>query len=245
MARYRATVEYDGTAYCGFQRQRGQPSIQQTLEEAISTVSQQPATVTGAGRTDSGVHAAGQVISFEIDWRHGEAALQRALNANLPADIAVLTLTEAEPSFHPRYWARRRAYRYTIYNAPVRSPLHRHTSWQVNRPLDVARMNEAAYSLVGTQDFATFGLPPKGENTVRQVFRAEWQRAGTLITFDIEANAFLYRMVRAIVGTLKLVGEGSWAVDEFTAALHARDRSRAGALAPPQGLVLLSVTYDV
>jgi tRNA pseudouridine38-40 synthase len=246
MARYRATVEYDGTAYCGFQRQRGQPSIQQTLEEAITSVSQQQATVTGAGRTDSGVHAAGQVISFEVDWRHGEAALQRALNANLPADIAVLTLTETEPSFNPRYLARRRAYRYTIYNAPARSPLHRQTSWHVNRPLEVARMNEAAYSLVGTQNFATFGLPPKGENTVRQVFRAEWQqRAGTLITFDIEANAFLYRMVRAIVGTLKLVGEGSWTVDEFTAALHACDRSRAGALAPPQGLVLLSVTYDV
>jgi tRNA pseudouridine38-40 synthase len=105
-------------------------------------------------------------------------------------------------------------------------------------------MNEAADSLVGTQDFATFGLPPKGENTVREVFRAEWQRAGTLITFDIEANAFLYRMVRAIAGTLKLVGEGSWTVDEFTAALHACDRSRAGALAPPQGLVLLTVVYD-
>jgi tRNA pseudouridine38-40 synthase len=245
MTRYKATVEYDGTAYCGFQRQRGQSSIQQTLEKAIATVSQQQATVTGAGRTDSGVHAAGQVISFEAVWRHGEAALQRALNANLPADIAVLTLTEVEPSFHPRYAARRRAYRYTIYNGPVRSPLHRQTSWQVHRPLDVARMNEAAYSLVGTQDFATFGLPPKGENTVREVFRAEWQRAGTLITFDVEANAFLYRMVRAIVGTLKLVGEGSWTVDEFTAALHACDRSRAGALAPAQGLVLLSVTYDV
>ena len=245
MARYRATIEYDGTAYQGFQRQRQPATIQETLERAIAAVSQQGATVTGAGRTDSGVHAAGQVVSFAIEWRHGEASLQRALNANLPADIQFLTLTETEdPSWHPRYSARRRAYRYTIYHGLVGSPLQRRTSWYVSRPLAVARMNEAADYLVGTQDFATFGKPPKGENTVRQVFRAQWQQRGTLITFDIDANAFLYRMVRAIVGSLKLVGDGSWTVDDFVAALQACDRSRAGALAPPQGLVLMSVTYD-
>ena len=207
--RYRAQVEYDGTAYFGFQRQREeQPTIQGELEKAISRLSGQKVTVLGAGRTDSGVHAWGQVIAFDLEWRHDEDALLRAMNAHLPPDIAIQTVVVAAASFHPRYDARRRAYEYVIYNAPVRSAHRRQRAWQVSWPLDVERMNDAAAVLIGSHDFATFGQPPAGENTVRHVYRAEWQRQDTELIFFIEANAFLYRMVRSLVGTLVEVGNG-------------------------------------
>lgn len=218
--------------------------MQGELEKAISAIAPRPVTITGAGRTDSGVHARGQVISFELAWRHGEEALQRAIDANLPPDIVILSLEEAAADFHPRYDADRRAYEYHLYNEPLRSPLRRRRSWHVPRPLDLDRMNEAAARLVGVHDFATFGQPPQGESTVRQLFRAEWRRRAPLLIFGIEGNAFLYRMVRSIVGSLKMVGEGSWSVREFVQAFHARDRSRAAATAPPQGLYLVSVAYD-
>lgn len=246
MPRYAALVEYDGAAYYGFQRQReGQPTIQAELESALSRVVQRHVSITGAGRTDSGVHALGQVISFNVEWHHGNEALQRALNANLPDDIAILQLNQVSSTFHPRFDARRRVYAYRIYNAAVRSPLRRLRSWHVSRPLDAERMNQAAQSLIGIQDFATFGQPPQGENSVRQVFAAGWQRQeDALLVFFIEANAFLYRMVRSVVGSLKLVGEGTWTVEDFVAALQSCDRSRSGTAAPPQGLYLVSVTYD-
>jgi tRNA pseudouridine38-40 synthase len=200
--------------------------------------------ITGAGRTDSGVHASGQVISFELDWRHDAESLRRAINSYLPDDIVLLEMEETHADFHPRYDAQRRAYRYDLYNSPERSPLYRLYSWYVRTPLDVEKMNEAASHLVGVHDFATFGQPPQGHVTVREVFRAEWQREGQLLSFYIEGNAFLYRMVRSIVGSLKVVGEGKWTVDEFVAALEARDRDRAAMTAPPQGLCLVSITYD-
>lgn len=244
-ARFAAVVAYDGTNYCGFQRQRqGQPTVQEALERALTDLVREPVTVTGSGRTDSGVHALGQVISFTIGWRHDGAALQRALNANLPDDIAILQLRKAAPSFHPRFDARARAYRYDVYQAPVRNPLQRHRSWHVIRPLDVAAMNAAAASLVGRHDFATFGRPPQGESTVREVFSAVWQREDPFLRFRVEANAFLYRMVRSLVGSLVAVGQGSWSVADFEAAFHACERNRSAAVAPPQGLYLVSVTYE-
>lgn len=243
--KYRALIEYDGTAYCGFQRQREEyPTVQGELENVLQNLAQQPVTIFGSGRTDSGVHATGQVIAFTLNWRHGAPALQRALNANLPDDIVVLQLEITEPEFHPRFDAKRRAYVYHIYNAPVRSPLKRWHSWHVSRPLDMVAMNEAATCLIGTHDFATFGQPPQGNNSVRQIFRAEWQQAGAMLTFHIEANAFLYRMVRSLVGSLKLVGEGSWQITDFKAALVAADRHRSGTVAPAAGLYLVSVWYD-
>jgi len=244
LARYRARIEYDGTDYFGFQRQRDdQPTIQGAVEQALSRVFQQPIGVTGAGRTDSGVHATGQVISFDVVWRHSTEDLQRALNANLPADIVILQLDETTTTFHPRFDARRRAYAYHIYNTAVRSPLRRQRSWHVSQPLDVALMNQAAACLPGVHDFATFGQPPQGDNTVREVFTAHWQRQGDLMVFFIEANAFLYRMVRSLVGSMKAVGDGRWSISEFEAALHACDRHRSGTVAPAHGLYLVSVTY--
>ncbi|PID86078.1 MAG: tRNA pseudouridine(38-40) synthase TruA [Chloroflexi bacterium] len=244
MARFRALVEYDGTDYFGFQRQIAeQPTVQSELERVLRQIVREPVTITGSGRTDSGVHATGQVISFDSEWRHTVADLQRALNANLPADIAILQLDQAEPSFHPRFDARKRAYEYYVYNAAVRSPLRRRRSWHVAKPLDWERMNQAANCLIGIHDFATFGQPPQGTVTVREVFAAQWEKRNELLVFTMVANAFLYRMVRSIVGSLKMVGEGGWTVEMFEAALAACDRSRSGAAAPAQGLTLVSVTY--
>jgi tRNA pseudouridine38-40 synthase len=242
--RYCAQVEYDGTNYCGFQRQRdGFATIQGELERALTNLAQQPVSVTGAGRTDSGVHALGQVISFTIEWRHGADALLRAINANLPKDIAIKRLEETADSFHPRFDARRRSYLYRIYNESVRSPLYRGHSWHVARRLDLGEMNRAASYLIGRMDFATFGLPPQGESTVREVFSAVWHEAAPYLVFQIEANAFLYRMVRSLVGSLVAVGSGTWTVDDFKAAIQEKDRSRSAATAPPQGLYLASVIY--
>lgn len=240
---YRALVAYDGTAYQGFQRQRRGSTIQGQLESAIKSVSGQKVTVTGAGRTDSGVHATGQVIAFETAWRHGCRALERALNANLPEDIAVRELEEAEAGFHPRFNAKRRAYAYTVYTSAVRQPLLRFKAWHVPRPLDVSMMNLAAEAIIGRHDFATFGQPPQGNNSEREVFSARWRQKDEVLTFEIEANAFLYRMVRSLVGSMKTVGEGRWTVTEFVAALAKEDRSQAAQTAPPQGLCLTAVRY--
>jgi tRNA pseudouridine38-40 synthase len=210
----------------------------------LGDLAQRPVTIIGAGRTDSGVHATGQVISFTISWRHGVEALQRALNANLPEDIVILQLETAASDFHPRFDARRRAYLYQIYNSPVRSPLKRLHYWHVTRPLNITAMNEASVILVGRHDFATFGQPPQGENSVREVLRADWQQEGEMFCFQIEANAFLYRMVRSLVGSLKLVGDGSWTVADFANALAACDRRRSATVAPAHGLYLVAVSYD-
>jgi tRNA pseudouridine38-40 synthase len=246
MGRYRATVAYDGTHYFGFQRQvASQPTVQAQLEIALSRLASGPVTITGAGRTDTGVHARGQVISFELAWRHGTDALRRACNANLPADIAVLAVEEADPDFHPRFDARQRAYEYCIYNSPTRHPLHRLYSWHVRRPLEMEPMRNAAQRLIGVHDFATFGQPTQGESTVREVMTIDWQRReGSFLVLSIVANAFLYRMVRSIVGALVAIGQGAWTVSEFVDAFEARDRARAARTAPPQGLSLVFVAYD-
>lgn len=246
MKRFRATVEYDGTGLYGFQRQRPEfRTVQGELEKALFQIRQSAITVIGAGRTDSGVHATGQVVAFDIEWDHGSHKLLKAMNANLPDDVAIKDLTETDSDFHPRFDARSRRYQYYIQNCTNggRSPLSRHRKWQVFEQLDTHKMNEAAKQLVGTKDFNTFGTPPQGNNTIRDVLTAEWQERDGLWIFTIEANAFLYRMVRSIVGTLKLVGDGSWLVSDFLDALTSCDRSRSAAVAPAHGLYLVSVEY--
>jgi len=241
--RVRAVVAYDGTDYQGFQRQARGRTVQEVLERALERVTGERVALVAAGRTDAGVHAEGQVIGFDTAWRHPLDALQRALNAVLPADVAVREVAEAEAGFHPRYDARSRRYRYTVYNWPVRSPLVRRTSLHVPQRLDVGAMQEAARLLVGERDFATFGRPPKGENTVRRVLQAEWSGSPPWLYFDIEANAFLYRMVRSLVGTMLQVGLGRMTVEAFGQALEAGERDRAGPTAPPHGLCLVEVKY--
>lgn len=246
MPRYRALIEYDGTDYYGYQRQiEGQPTIQGEIENVLNQLTRQPIAVTGAGRTDSGVHATGQVISFTVDWRHGAATLQKAINANLPRSIAVLQLSECRPDFHPRYDARCRVYEYHFYQSVVHRPLLRHRSWQIKPPFDMAAVQAATAVIIGEHDFATFGQPPQGINSVRQVLTASWTHsADETMVFTISANAFLYRMVRSIVGSLKKVGDGSWTVNDFVEAFQARERSRCAPLAPAYGLYLVAVAYD-
>lgn len=240
---FRAVIEYDGTDYCGFQVQADRRSVQGVLEEALSNVSGQEARIIGAGRTDAGVHARGQVIAFRVRWRHSVVDLHRAMNAVLPKDVALLSLEIALEKFHPRYNARSRWYRYTVVNQPFRSPLSRRWALYVPRPLDVKLMNQTAGSLVGEHDFATFGQPPQGQNTVRRVLRAGWWSEEVFLYFDIEANAFLQRMVRSLVGTLLQVGAGGLTPEEFCQRLAACKRSLAGPTAPPQGLCLMAVNY--
>jgi tRNA pseudouridine38-40 synthase len=242
--RVRGVVAYDGTAYSGFQRQANAPTVQEALETALARVSRETVTVLASGRTDAGVHATGQVVAFDTAWRHGLNDLWRALNAVLPADIAFLQIEEAAPDFHPRYDAHSRRYRYAVHNAPVRDPLARRYSLHVAMSLDVAAMARAAQLLVGEHDFAAFGRSPKPSGpTVRRVLAAEWGGDAPRLYFDIEANAFLYRMVRSIVGTLLQVGRGEMEVEEFAAVLASQDRSRAGPTAPPHGLYLVEVRY--
>jgi tRNA pseudouridine38-40 synthase len=241
--RVRAVVAYDGSDYQGFQRQANGPTVQETLEEAVEQVTKRRVTVLAAGRTDAGVHAEGQVIAFDTEWKHPLEVLQRALNAVLPHAVAVREVREAETDFHPRFDARSRSYRYTVLNQPVRSPLARRNSLHVARELDLHRMQQAAGCFVGEHDFATFGQPPQGVNTVRKVLRAEWSDEVPWLWFEIEANAFLYRMVRSLVGTMLQVGRGSWTVEDVARALAARDRSQAGPSAPPHGLCLVKVEY--
>ncbi len=240
----RATVAYDGTDFHGFQVQAAQRTVQGALEDALLQVTREQVRVIGAGRTDSGVHALGQVVAFRTGWRRSAAELQRALNAVLPRDVAVWSLTEAAEGFHPRFDARSRVYRYTVWNHPVRNPLLRRVTHWVPQALDVAAMSEATRLLLGEHDFATFGTPPQGDNTVRRVFAAGWARDGDRLWLDIEANAFLYRMVRSIVGTLLQVGRGELTVDGFAEAFAAAERNRAGPAAPACGLCLMAVRYD-
>jgi tRNA pseudouridine38-40 synthase len=243
--RYRALIEYDGTDLHGFQRQATGRTVQGELEAALTRIGWTGRAVLGAGRTDSGVHASGQVIAFDLDWPHGPDHLLRALNANLPSDVAVKAVEACAPDFHPRYAARGRRYRYTLYNHPVRSPLAARYSWQVWPALDAAALQLASAALLGRHDFAAFGTDPdQGTNTVRTVAQADWQAAaGGWHTFEIQAEAFLYRMVRSLVGALKRVGQGEWTVAQFEALLASADRAQCPPLAPPQGLCLIEVLY--
>lgn len=244
----RAKVAYDGTDFAGFQRQaagRGR-TVQGEIEAALEKVCNERIAIVGAGRTDAGVHAIGQVIAFTAEWKHSLDVLTRALNATLPDDIAVHELAECDADFHPRFSAVSRTYRYTAYVSPVRRPLLRRYAWQLERPPDVSAMNEAARLLIGLHDFAAFGSPPSGdaeETTVREVLRAEWQQVENCLTFTIEANAFLFRMVRRIVLALVRVGQSAYALPDIEEMLESRDAQRIKGLAPACGLCLIEVKY--
>ena len=250
MTRYGALLAYDGTAYQGFQRQPAPaPSIQAAVETALSRLCGRDVTIVAAGRTDAGVHAAGQVIAFDMAWRHSESDLQRAMNSQLPLDIALQSCWSA-PDFHPRYDALWRQYAYRIRTAGARSPLTARYEWQLaGVELDMARMQAAAEHCLGERDFATFGRPPQAGsiNTIRNVYMSRWSKVaeedGEIWTYRIRGTAFLYHMVRRLVGTLVMVGRGRLTVKEFAAILNSRDLQRAKRLAPPQGLTLEAVGY--
>jgi tRNA pseudouridine38-40 synthase len=241
--RIKAVVGYDGTGYGGFQRQENAPTIQAEIEDVLAQLTRVPTRVLAAGRTDAGVHAEGQVIAFDTGWRHPVAELQRGMNALLSRQVAVFELDEVNPGFHPRFDAISRHYQYSIYRAAVRHPFYARYSLHVEQALDVEAMSRAAQCLLGSHDFLAFGSPPQGDNSIRDVIRAGWSVEGAWLHFDIEANAFLYRMVRMVVGTLLRVGSGALTPESFAEILETRSREQAGPAVAADGLCLKSVAY--
>jgi tRNA pseudouridine38-40 synthase len=237
-------VEYDGTGFAGWQRQVGQRTVQGTLEEAIRELLGETTEVRGAGRTDAGVHAEGQVASLALAARIPEAGLLRGLNSLLPSDLAVLDVAEVDPAFDARFSARGKVYRYRIWNHAVRSPRHARTSWHCRAPLDLEAMRAAAQLLCGEHDFRAFRAADcDRRNTVRLVRRFDVARSGALVDLEVEATAFLKNMVRILAGTLADVGRGKRDVAAVARALETGDRTAAGVTAPPQGLTLVRVIY--
>jgi tRNA pseudouridine38-40 synthase len=238
-----AIVEYDGTEYLGFQIQRVGRTVQGELERALGAVTQHMTRVIGSGRTDAGVHAKGQVIHFTALWGHPLSDLHRALNAVLATDVSILDLREAPPGFHARFSARSREYLYTVYDGAVRSPLVRRQACHCPGPLEAGMMDRACQSLVGRHDFLPFGWPPRGDNTVRTIYRASCRRQGEFVYIEMEADAFLRRMVRRIVANLLLVGTGRLTEAQFAGLLALKNRRTPAVDAPAQGLCLVRVNY--
>ena len=244
--RYFITLSYDGSAYCGWQRQPDTPTVQQTLEQALSTLLREPVEVVGAGRTDTGVNASRYVAHFDSEAVKDCAQLVYKLNLILPQDIAVQSVREVRADAHARFDAIEREY--TYYLSQRKNPFRRHSVWQYYVPLDVERMNEAARALVEWDDFTSFAkLNSNNKTNICRVVRAEWHKDAedeSLLIFTIRADRFLRNMIRAIVGTLVDVGRGRYTVEEFRDILHSLDLSRSSAGAPAQGLFLSDVQYD-
>jgi tRNA pseudouridine38-40 synthase len=237
--RFRARVEYDGTDFAGFQLQPEGRTVQGALEAALATLTGgERLPVDAAGRTDAGVHAADQVIAFTYRGRLAAEELERALNGLLPRDVAVRDVRRTTRRFHPRYAARYRDYRYTVWNGP-RSPLRERQALGVRAPLDTAAMARAGLALVGRHDFSAFGAADR--NPVRTVHAVRVRRTGPLVTIDVRADAFLRGMVRRIVAVLLEVGRGSIDAERVAGMLAARKPALDGAMAPPQGLCLRRV----
>lgn len=246
MPRYRLTVEYDGGPFAGWQRQDNGPSVQAALEAAIQGLSGENATVTGAGRTDAGVHARGQVAHFDLAKTFDADTIRDALNHYLrPAPVAVVAAAVAPEDFHARFSATARHYRYRIVCRRAPLALDRGRAWHVMRPLDAEAMHDAARHLVGCHDFTTFRAAEcQAKTPVKTLDRLDVTRAGEDIFIDASARSFLHNQVRSLVGTLKLVGEGKWCARDVADALAARDRARCGPVAPPEGLYLMRVDYE-
>lgn len=242
------TLAYDGTAYAGWQFQPGQRTLQETLENALARITGETTRVRASGRTDAGVHALGQVVSFDTQSQHASDVFQRALNAELPDDMAVLDVTEAPLGFHAIRDAVRKRYRYVLDDGPVHDVFHRHYSWHYRQRLNADAMHRAAQALLGKHDFRSFESAwPQRTSSVRTVFDIlvrRCQQNNDTIHVEVEADGFLYNMVRAIVGTLVEVGRGSRSESWPAEALAAQDRRVAGMTAPAQGLFLLSVEYN-
>jgi len=244
MRHLRILIEYDGSEFHGWQRQPGLRTVQGTLEEAIQTMTGETVAIRGAGRTDAGVHAAGQVASFALAAEIPEAGLLRGLNSFLPHDIAILDVREVPSDFDARFSARGKVYRYRIWNHLVRSPLHARAAWHCRSVLDLAAMRQAAAQLCGEHDFRAFRAADcERRTTVRIIRRLDIDRQGALVTIDVEATAFLKNMVRILVGTLVDLGRGKLTADAIDHMLRTGDRAAGGITAPPQGLTLLRVSY--
>jgi tRNA pseudouridine38-40 synthase len=246
MTRYRLTIEYDGSGFVGWQRQDNGPSVQQAVEEAVFGFCGERTHVYGAGRTDAGVHATGQVAHVDIAKSTTADIVRDALNAHLrPAPVSVLAAAMVDDAFHARFSATGRRYLYRIVNRRAPLALDAGRAWQVGTPLDAEAMAEAAARLLGRHDFTSFrSAACQATSPIKTLDRLDVMRAGEEIRLEIAARSFLHNQVRIMAGTLKLVGEGKWSADYVSAALAARDRTKGGPTAPPDGLYLAEVRYD-
>ncbi len=237
-------IEYDGTSYNGWQRQKNGIGVQQRLEEALSLVADEAVDVHCAGRTDTGVHASGQVVHFDTRADRSDRGWLLGANTNLPPDINVSWVRRVGDDFHARFSATARSYRYRILNRLQRSALHRHRAWWVYQPLDAQRMHEAAQQLVGEHDFSAFRAAGcQANSAMREVTKVDVTRRGDWVTLRITANAFLMHMVRNITGTLAAIGQGEQPIGWLGEVLESRDRTLGGVTAPAHGLTLVSVEY--
>jgi tRNA pseudouridine38-40 synthase len=245
MPRFKLILEYDGTPFVGWQMQENGVSVAGALAEAVERFSGERPTITGAGRTDAGVHALGQVAHFDLDKHREPDTVRDALNAHLrPLPVAVLTVERVGSDFDARFSATKRHYRYRIINRRADLALERDRAWRVGKPLDAAAMHAAAQRLVGHHDFTTFrSAECQAKSPVKTLDRLEVTRDGEEIRVIAEARSFLHHQVRSMVGSLELVGEGKWSAEELAAALAAKDRTRCGPVAPACGLYLVRVDY--
>jgi tRNA pseudouridine38-40 synthase len=245
MPRYKLTIEYDGTPFCGWQRQDNGPSVQEALEKAVFAFSGECSQVGGAGRTDTGVHARGQVghLQLERDWRPD--VVRDAMNAHLrPQPVAVVACEMVDGTFDARFSAIARHYAYIIIDRRAPLALERERAWQVPRALDHEAMHEAAQHLVGLHDFTTFRAAEcQSASPVKTMDRLDVTREGHAVVVRASARSFLHHQIRSITGSLKMVGDGKWHAGDLKAALEARDRRHCAALAPPEGLYLMRVDY--
>jgi tRNA pseudouridine38-40 synthase len=251
MVRYQVILAYDGTDFRGFQRQAGAPNlaeartVQKVMEAALRQLGWQGEALLAAGRTDTGVHASGQVVAFDLNWQHSTGELLRALNAYLPGDLAVRRVVPVREDFHPRYDALARRYQYRLFCDEVRHPLRERYAWRVWPALALDPLHKAAGAIPGTHDFAAFGAPPKpGGSTVRTILDAVWRVDGIELIFELTGNAFLYHMVRRLVSLQVEIGQGRLDAAEVTRCLVSRNPARVKGLAPPQGLTLVEVIYQ-
>ena len=247
MPRYALKIEYDGTPFVGWQRQANGVGVQQVLEEAIEKLTGQcDVRIQGAGRTDTGVHARGQVAHVELDKNWPAHKLRAGLNFHLrPQPVVVLAAARVDDEFHARFSATRRHYLYRILNRPAPPALERDRVWHVPVTLDAGVMHEAAQALVGRHDFTTFRASQcQAESPVKTLDAINVERVGEEIHITCSARSFLHNQVRSMAGSLKLVGEGKWTAGDLRTALEARDRAACGPVAPPEGLYLVRVDYD-
>ncbi len=249
MARYQVILAYDGSQYHGFQKQRRANTVQATVEAALSKLGWRDGSILAAGRTDTGVHATGQVIAFDLDWEHTPEELQAAMNANLPADISALKALPVSSDFHPRYAATARCYRYRLFCQEIRDPLRERFAWRVWPEVALEKLAATAAILVGRHDFSAFGTPPRaGGSTIRTVFATTWKPVDAHwenpdLVFEIAADAFLFRMVRRLVAIQVAVGQGRLELADISRWLESPPAFPVQGLAPPNGLFLHRVCY--
>jgi len=245
MRNFKLILSYDGTDFKGWQTQPGQRTVQETLETALTTLTGETRLRANAsGRTDTGVHAVGQVVNFHSETNIPSNKLHGAINAHLPDDIVIASVEDVPDAFDANRHAIRKLYRYVIHDGPVVSPFMRKYCCHVRKPLDAAAMSRAAECLKGQHDFHSFETEwPNRASSVRTITHLSVNRAGEYIWLDVEADGFLYNMVRAIAGTLLNVGRGYWPESQVAEILNAEDRTQAGPTAPAQGLFLMRVTY--